>query len=134
FLDLLTVKFLNDFGRRPQHLLGSIGLGCFLVAFFGLTYFGLAAAGLPVLIASMAALVLGTQALLAGLLAERMTASDEARQNGSAMAAPPRPLPRVAPPLARPDQAHEPQRRPRRATLPAVPGGAAPDPLNLVSR
>ena len=31
FLDLLTVKFLTGFGRRPQHLLGSVGLVCFPV-------------------------------------------------------------------------------------------------------
>jgi dolichol-phosphate mannosyltransferase len=31
FLDLLTVKFLTGFGQRPQHLLGGIGLSCFLL-------------------------------------------------------------------------------------------------------
>ena len=30
FLDLLTVKFLTGYGQRPQHLLGTIGLFCFL--------------------------------------------------------------------------------------------------------
>ena len=29
FLDLLTVRFLTGFGQRPQHLLGTIGLVCF---------------------------------------------------------------------------------------------------------
>ena len=38
FLDLLTVKFLTGFGRRPQHLLGSIGLVCFLLGGLGLVY------------------------------------------------------------------------------------------------
>src|SRR5262249_44527762 len=41
FLDLLTVKFLTSFRRRPQHLLGSIGLISFLtgnVALLYLTY------------------------------------------------------------------------------------------------
>ena len=31
FLDLLTVKFLTGFGRRPQHLLGSLGLISFFL-------------------------------------------------------------------------------------------------------
>jgi dolichol-phosphate mannosyltransferase len=30
FLDLLTVKFLTGYGQRPQHLLGTIGLACFV--------------------------------------------------------------------------------------------------------
>ena len=30
FLDLLTVKFLTGHGQHPQHLLGSIGLACFV--------------------------------------------------------------------------------------------------------
>jgi dolichol-phosphate mannosyltransferase len=109
-LDLLTVKFLSDFGRRPQHLLGSIGLTCMLVALLGLTYFGVTAVwqliapdapagGLPVLIGSVTALVLGTQALLAGLLAERLVATDEAREKGYAIGAETSPL-RAPPPVA----------------------------------
>ena len=38
FLDLLTVKFLTGFGQRPQHLLGTLGLGSFFLGVFGLTY------------------------------------------------------------------------------------------------
>ena len=38
FLDLLTVKFLTGFGQRPQHLLGTIGLFCFLLGGLGLAY------------------------------------------------------------------------------------------------
>src|SRR5262249_43070191 len=37
FLDLLTVKFLTGFSRRPQHVLGALGL-----LFFGLGSLGLA--------------------------------------------------------------------------------------------
>jgi len=36
FLDLLTVKFLTGFGQRPQHLLGGIGLTCFLLGGFSM--------------------------------------------------------------------------------------------------
>ena len=38
FLDLLTVKFLTGFGQRPQHLLGTLGLFCFLIGGLGLAY------------------------------------------------------------------------------------------------
>jgi dolichol-phosphate mannosyltransferase len=38
FLDLLTVKFLTGFGQRPQHVLGTVGLGSFLMGVFVLTY------------------------------------------------------------------------------------------------
>ncbi len=37
FLDLLTVSFLTDYGQRPQHLLGSIGLLCFAFGTIGIT-------------------------------------------------------------------------------------------------
>ena len=35
FSDLLTVKFLTGFGQRPQHLLGTLGLVCFLLGGLG---------------------------------------------------------------------------------------------------
>jgi dolichol-phosphate mannosyltransferase len=37
FLDLLTVKFLTGFGQRPQHMLGTLGLGSFFLGLFALT-------------------------------------------------------------------------------------------------
>ena len=36
FLDLLTVKFLTGFSQRPQHVLGTVGLGAFSLGLFGL--------------------------------------------------------------------------------------------------
>src|SRR5262245_24469954 len=36
FLDLLTVKFLTGYGRRPQHLLGTLGLLGFVVGSLGM--------------------------------------------------------------------------------------------------
>ncbi len=87
FLDLLTVKFLTGFGHRPQHFLGTIGLICFLVGAIGLGY--LAAiwlltqsgyadfgpiGGRPLLIYSVAALLLGAQFMSVGMLAEMITA------------------------------------------------------------
>lgn len=87
FLDLLTVKFLTGFGQRPQHMLGSIGLIGFALGGLGLAY--LTATWLinfyspgcflplherPLLIYSVAALLLGAQVMSIGFLAELMIA------------------------------------------------------------
>ncbi len=87
FLDLLTVKFLTGFRHRPQHVLGSIGLLSFGLGTVGLLY--LMATWLiriyrpdlfeplhqrPLLVYSVAALLLGAQLLSIGLLAEMLTA------------------------------------------------------------
>jgi glycosyltransferase involved in cell wall biosynthesis len=86
-LDLLTVTFLTSFGRRPQHALGTVGLGFFLMGMTGLAYLSLLwiamRVGLtdaqpignrPLLAYSIAASLLGGQALSLGLLAELIVA------------------------------------------------------------
>ena len=94
FLDLLTIYFLTSFSQRPLHLMGSAGLLGFLSGSLGLASLSL------VWIASrlwgstpfhlhkhalfyfcITAILLGAQFLVAGLLAELMTAI--ARQNRS---------------------------------------------------
>lgn len=88
FLDLMTVKFLTGFGQRPQHLLGAWGLVSFALGLCGLLYL----TGYwfwrqwhpdwnlpplherPALLYSLGALLLGTQLLAIGLLAEMITA------------------------------------------------------------
>lgn len=87
FLDLLTVKFLTGFGQRPQHMLGSIGLLCFVVGVAGMFWLAftwvLTQAGLanfeplhqrPALLYAAVALLLGAQMMSIGLLAEMITA------------------------------------------------------------
>jgi hypothetical protein len=87
FLDLLTVKFLTGFRQRPQHLLGSIGLVSFGLGLLGMGYLALTwvvAHALsqpytplhqrPLLIYSVAALLLGSQMMSIGFLAELITA------------------------------------------------------------
>jgi dolichol-phosphate mannosyltransferase len=87
FLDLLTVKFLTSFSHRPQHVLGSVGLTSFLLGALGLTWLAITwvarqfdpelfqplhQRALPLY--SVAALLLGTQMLTMGFLAELLTA------------------------------------------------------------
>jgi dolichol-phosphate mannosyltransferase len=87
FLDLLTVKFLTGFGQRPQHLLGTIGLISFAGGALGLVYLGitwlinfawpgsfLPLHERPLLIYSVAALLLGAQMMSIGFLAELIIA------------------------------------------------------------
>ncbi len=88
FLDLLTVYFLTGFHQRPQHLLGTLGIGSFLVGLTGLIYLALywlvgqifPEAGFedlhkrPAVIYSMGALLLGAQLMSIGFLAELFTA------------------------------------------------------------
>lgn len=89
FLDLLTVKFLTGFGQRPQHILGAVGLGFFLLGMCGLVYLSLLwtlmnVAGAiepspigsrPLLAYSIAAVLLGAQGISFGLLAELIVAN-----------------------------------------------------------
>ncbi len=94
FLDLLTVKFLTGYGQRPQHMLGGLGLVSFLLGSLGLLYLTviwlinnigyanvpeaqrplLPLHDRPLLIYSVAALLLGAQMMSIGFLAELITA------------------------------------------------------------
>ena len=40
FLDLLTVKFITGYGKRPQHFLGTCGLTSFAVGSLAMFYYG----------------------------------------------------------------------------------------------
>ena len=87
FLDLLTVKFLTGFGERPQHILGGFGLVFFALGFLGLFFLGCVwcatnifgakfgpIGSRPLLPYSIAAALLGAQALSLGLIAELLVA------------------------------------------------------------
>ena len=87
-LDLLTVTFLISFGRRPQHALGAVGLFFFGLGMLGLSYLSMLwflmnatplveatpIGGRPLLAYSIAATLLGGQAMSLGLLAELIVA------------------------------------------------------------
>src|SRR5206468_8860497 len=83
FLDVMTVTFLTGFGQRPLHLLGGIGLAAFVLGTVGLGYLSVLwmltnlqirdfgpIGQRPLLIYSVAALLLGFQMLAIGFLAE----------------------------------------------------------------
>lgn len=88
FLDLLTVYFLTGFRQRPQHLLGTLGLGSFMLGLAGLTYLGIywlirmigdfqdtmqPLHERPMLIYALGALLLGAQLMSIGFIAELIT-------------------------------------------------------------
>jgi dolichol-phosphate mannosyltransferase len=92
FLDLLTVKFLTGFGRRPQHLLGAAGLAAFLAGCVGAAWLTAewvvnrvyefqqqtppfpALHERPLLLGSVALMLLGLQTMSIGFIAELITA------------------------------------------------------------
>ena len=84
-LDLLQVKFVTGFGYRPMHFFGSVALlvwflaagGLFLFAIGVILYWSNAMNGLypaMLLLVTLAAMVIGSQSLLIGYLAELVTA------------------------------------------------------------
>ena len=88
FLDLLTVKFLTGFGQRPQHMLGTIGIGSFFLGTLGLVYLailwiisrmdlGMDVVHLherPALYYSLVLFLIGGQMMSMGFLGELITA------------------------------------------------------------
>ncbi len=89
FLDLLTIYFLTSFSHRPLHLIGSAGLMSFSVGGLGLLWLTLRKIYALLFLAPeqhvhlhqsalfyfcITALLLGAQFMLAGLLAELITA------------------------------------------------------------
>lgn len=91
FLDLLTVTFLTGYAHRPLHLFGGIGLFFFALGSLGLCYLGLMWLMMnvfhswpqvpigtrPLLLYSVAAQLLGAQALSVGILAELIVANTD---------------------------------------------------------
>lgn len=90
FLDLLTVKFVTGYGQRPQHLLGTLGLSAFGVGAAALGWMALrwvvsrlpaigcggeyCLSGRPAVVYSTALMLLGTQLLSVGAIAELLVA------------------------------------------------------------
>jgi dolichol-phosphate mannosyltransferase len=80
FLDLLSVKFVTAYGQRPQHVLGSAGLGAIFLGFLGMIATvaawrtGHAGGASLAMIGSTGLLVFGGLLLAIGLVAELVVA------------------------------------------------------------
>ena len=80
FLDLLTLRFLNKFGKRPMHFFGFWGSVMFFIGFSFAFYLGIdklflnpsgrLIAELPEFYIALTTMVLGTQFFVAGFLGE----------------------------------------------------------------
>ena len=79
-LDLLTVRFLTRFSQRPLHFMGAMGFGLLVLGMAGMIYLALLwlldyrpIGGRPLLIYSASLLIVGTQLVSLGILAELVT-------------------------------------------------------------
>ena len=95
FLDLLTVSFLTGYHQRPQHVLGMVGLLSLMLGGLGLLYLTVYWAlrmtitefadwpplhERPLLIFSLGGVLLGTQLLCMGFLAELIVARSQSQR------------------------------------------------------
>ncbi len=121
FLDLLTVKFLTGFGQRPQHVLGTVGLGSFLLGGALLVYLAIywivaqlaPDLGLtplhqrPLVIYSVGLLLLGGQLMSMGFLGELIIAYQQRDMKTYSIAERTGPAPRASGPADAHDSAPE---------------------------
>ena len=84
-MDLITVKFLMSYGRRPLHLFGLTGLLCFflgIVSGLYLTYLwfkGIVIGDRPLLMLAVLLIVLGVQFISLGLLGDMIISENKER-------------------------------------------------------
>lgn len=91
-LDLMTICFLTGYSHRPQHLMGGAGVISFLLGMSGMAFMAVywilrmtwypewtPLHQRPVVLYSVAALLLGAQLLTMGFLAELLVARDQKR-------------------------------------------------------
>jgi glycosyltransferase involved in cell wall biosynthesis len=87
-LDLLTVKFLLGYSKRPIHLFGALGLGSgglgslmLINAIIQRLFFGVPMGTRPMMVLGVMLVLMGLQFLMFGLLAEVMTRTYYESQN-----------------------------------------------------
>ncbi|MEM9941157.1 MAG: glycosyltransferase family 2 protein [Planctomycetota bacterium] len=95
FLDLLTVSFLTGFSQRPQHVLGTLGLLLFGLGSLGMSYLAIywvlrmmveqfqhwpPLHQRPLVIYSLGSVLLGTQLLCMGFLAELIVMRNQSQR------------------------------------------------------
>ncbi|MBX9679669.1 MAG: glycosyltransferase family 2 protein [Gemmataceae bacterium] len=94
FIDLMTVKFITQYGQRPQHLLGAMSLISMGIGFLGLLatvllwFFpmGLSERNDRLLPYAIAALLIGVHLISIGFVAEMITAFCSREEDGYAVA------------------------------------------------
>jgi glycosyltransferase involved in cell wall biosynthesis len=92
YLDLISIGFINRFGKKPMHLFGTFGTLMFLVGLFAAAWLGTqkiiyTVRGVdmhrvtesPYFYLALAAMIIGTQLFLAGFLGELVSRSSSDR-------------------------------------------------------
>ena len=92
YLDLITLWFLDTFGRKPMHVFGFIGTLVFMVGFFSALWLGIdklicLANGVPQRLVtdspffyiSLTMMIMGTQLFLTGFIGDLISRSSEGR-------------------------------------------------------
>ena len=87
FLDLLSISFVGNFGKRPMHLFGTLGVLSFFIGFGILAYLTVAKtiyreygiADRPLFYFGILALIVGSQLFLTGFLAEMINRNSAIR-------------------------------------------------------
>lgn len=80
FLDLLTISFISNFGKRPMHFFGALGVVMFLIGFGFSAYLGVdkllinphnrLISNRPEFYIALTTMIIGTQFFIAGFLGE----------------------------------------------------------------
>ncbi len=94
FLDLITLWFLNSFGRKPMHVFGLLGTLMFIIGFISAAVLGIdkliaLAEGVPQRLVtdspyfyiSLTMMIIGTQLFLAGFVADLISRSATTRND-----------------------------------------------------
>ena len=94
YLDLLSLSFLNSFGKKPMHVFGFLGTLMFLIGFISVLVVGgiklvhicngtpaPLVTNSPYFYIALTMMLLGTQLFLAGFLAELISRSSEERNS-----------------------------------------------------
>ena len=92
YLDLISIGFINRFGKKPMHLFGTFGTLMFLIGFIAAAWLGtqkivFTVRGIvlhrvtesPYFYLALAAMIIGTQLFLAGFLGELISRSSSDR-------------------------------------------------------
>ncbi len=92
YLDLISIAFMNRFGRKPMHIFGTLGTGMFVIGFLAAAWLGgqklyrtfngipmVRVTESPYFYLALTAMIIGTQLFLAGFLGELISRSSSER-------------------------------------------------------